>query len=216
MTSYFPRELNILIINYLNSEEESLRLLNLLEIKEKYYTSKLYFWLSEEMTCIKYKIERVTVGCDGKEIDKIKDMKIKRIKFCLDDFYSYINYPTIIVPHGSLSTIYPDSYDCDARILSFVPKEVTHLEFISNFNCRINNIPKQITHLSLGRDFNQPVDNLPEGLTHLTFGRKFDKPADNLPKTLTHLTFGTYFDQKVDNLPNTLKIGGCETSSYLV
>ncbi len=186
--SYFSRDINLMIIDYLNNEGESLRLLKILRIKKKYYTTK-YCYDINELDKAKYRVNNIIIY-NMEDLNKIKDLKIKksRLFICFNENEKIDNYP----------------------------KNVERLTFGHYFNQSVDNLPKNLTHLIFGELFNQPVLKLPNTITHLKFRDEFNKEVDNLPKGLINLTFGWKFDQKVDNLPNSMKIRGCSASSYLV
>jgi hypothetical protein len=87
-----------------------------------------------------------------------------------------------------------------------IPKHITHLTFINNFNKKINNLPDTITHLTFGDNFNQYIKKFPQKLTHLIFGYDFNKPLINLPKTLLHLSVGYDFNNYLNekNIPKCI------------
>ncbi len=226
--NYFPRDLNIVVANYLNTDEESLKLLNMLNINEKYYTSKNYHRI-DGINTTKYKIDKVIICSneDGYKIYKLKKI-IKRI--ILYDcnlnltnlpeqlthllFKNYaINQPIDILPKGLKYLRFDCKYN---ESMDNLPKVLTHLICSDYFNQKVDNLPQSLTYLTFSDSFNQTVNNLPQSITHLTFGHCFNQKVDNLPNTITHLTFGGYFNQKVDNLPRNMKMRGCFTSSYLV
>ncbi len=98
------------------------------------------------------------------------------------------------------------------QCVDFLPKNLTHLTFGSDFSKTVDKLPKNLTHLTFGFWFNHRVDNLPINLTHLTFNTHFNQPLDKLPKNLLNLAFSTIsnFNQPLDNLPKNLyylKIG---------
>lgn len=87
-----------------------------------------------------------------------------------------------------------------------IPKNITHLILITEFNKIINNLPNSITHLTFGDKFNQLIKKFPKKLTHLIFGYDFNKPLINLPKTLIHLSLGYEFNSYLDEkkIPNCI------------
>ncbi len=188
---YFPREINLVTIDYLDDEDESLKLVILLNIEEKYYTSKCYHDAKKVIRInskdryenhiikIRYKINKIIIN-DVDELREVCKLKIRviQIKFS-SDFDSFVNTDNL-------------------------PREITHLTFGDFFNQPVDNLPKSITHLTFGIMFNQSVYNLPDSITKLTFGHKFNQPVDNLPKSITQLTFGYYFNQPVDNLSDSI------------
>ncbi len=202
---YFYRDINLIIINYLNSEKLSLKLLKILKIQTKYYTSKKYHIITR-MDKVRYKINKVIVS-NVNQLNKITDNyknKIMKLKF-MTKFDQKIdrlpkNMCGACIGHENI-------HKC-----TILPKNLTHLTFGRYFNQKIDNLPKNLICLTFGYSFNQSVNNLPNSITYLTFGHYFNQEVSNLPQSLTHLTFGHYFNQSVDNLPNNiinLKFGYC-------
>ncbi len=195
---YFPTDVSLMIINYLNDKNESLKLLKILGIEEKYYTSKDYH-SAEHATehNRKHKIDKVVIF-NTDDLAKIQSLKIKKIKMvdAMNFFVDVNNLPKSLT-HLTFGYEFNQSVDN-------LPNTVTHLTFGFHFNHSIDKLPKNLTHLTFGFMFNKPIHNLPEGLTHLEFGSHFNLPINNLPNGLTHLTFSGYFNQLVDNLPNNL------------
>ncbi len=196
---YYPRELNITIIEYLDNEAESLKLLEILKIDGKYYTSKEYYEICYITTFkTKYKIKNVIINTK-EELNEIKQLvDIKGIKFGCD-FNEIVNG---LLPKNLKYLEFGDSFDKEVNNL---PEKVKHLTFGVMFNQPVDMLPKSISHLTFGQNFDRLVDNLPKNLTHLTFGAYFDKIVNKLPDHLTHLTFGYWFDQPVNNLPSKIK-----------
>ncbi len=228
--NYFSRDVNLEIINYLNSENESIRLLWMLKIKKKYYTSKRYCVI-KNISKVKYKIDKILIN---KKVElSMIGSKIKAIEFdyyfnevvdqckeCIDPkhvaqhictilpahithltFGLHFNQPVNNLPNKITHLTFGEQFNkCSDKL----PESVTHLVFGHYFNQSVNNLPKNLTHLTFENLFNQPVNNLPKNLTHLTFGRDFNQPVDKLPNSMTHLTFGDIFNQEVNNLPKAL------------
>ncbi len=176
----FPRDLNIIVTNYLNTDKKSLKLLKLFLIDEKYYTSKDYHLFAEIINTT-HKICKLLVF-DENELNIVKNMNnIKELilGFLLDD------------------TVSSDIF----------PKKLTHLRFSANFDQPIIDLPKQLTHLVFGWNFNQKLDNLPKGLNYLTVGDNFSRPTDLLqyPK-LKEIGIGTLSQKNLfKNVPKKCK-----------
>ncbi len=193
MNNCIPKEVNIMVIDYLNDENESFKLLELLEIDEKYYTSKLYHPI-EFINIVKYRIRKILITERKQlyELYKIQN-KITHIKFGkmfnqgTDELFKSFN-----------------KKNKNSAQQKYFPKYLTHLTFGSEFNQNVDNLPDGIKVLKFGDDFNRKVDNLPNSLTRLTFGNNFNQPVNKLPESLTHLIFGYSFNQLVDNLPNNI------------
>ncbi len=180
---HFPRDISIQTINYLDDEKESLYLLEILGIDEKYYISKLHhrFASLEDRLLvsvpyfndfIRYKVNKFIINNED-ELDIISNLNIIEIKFGNNFDQPVNNYP----------------------------KKVFCLTFGVNFNQKVDNLPNKLKFLKFGFEFNQTVDKLPKNLNRLELGYSFNRPVDNLPNNLIYLKFGYYFNQKVDNLP---------------
>ncbi len=175
---YFVTDINMVIINYLDNDNESLQLLEVLKINEKYYTSKEYHNM-KYIDKTKYKINKIIVN-DWGGLYEFNDLEDKRNK-------KYKNYT-------SYSTNRP-------------PDKITHLEFGRYFNRKVDNLllPEYLTHLKFGAYFNRTVDKLPKNIIYLKFGHSFNQKIDNLPEEIEYLTLGYCFNKNV-NLEKYKKI----------
>lgn len=83
---------------------------------------------------------------------------------------------------------------------TFASSNVTHLNFINNFNSSFAYSP----HFDCS-SIDRPFPFIPQCLTHLTFGDSFNLPLYSLPSSLLYLDIeSTYFNQPVDQLPLSL------------
>ncbi len=191
---YFPKDLNLVIINYLSDDRESCILLLKLEIKLEYYTSKVYHKFKDIFKAM-YKIDKVIIHDSG-QLNKIGKLNTNLTA------PKFKKMNTILEKIKEIK--FDDHFNNSLRNACF-PKNITHLEFGRYFNQNVNNMPNTITHLTFGHNFNQTINKFPDKVKHLTFGYKFDDPVDNLPNTITYLIFGHCFNQTVNNLPKELK-----------
>ncbi len=192
----FPRDINLMIVNYLNKERDALGLLKILKINDEYYTSKLYYTITTANK-VNYRVNKYIVK-NIDDLDKINNLKIKEISLKLHSEISTDN-----LQENTVGLIFEESYSRKINI-DKLPKNLVKLELDCNFNQTVDNLPKKITHLTFELKFNQPVDNLPNTIKYLTFGRDFDQCVDDLPKKITRLIFGCFFNQPVNSLPNSI------------
>ncbi len=122
---YFPREINIQTINYLD-EKVSLYLLKILDIQQQYYTSKLY--------------HRLSLG-EGKNLNNDNEPYFGfGQRYLVDKFIVYNSNELRIVSNLKVKHIkFGDDFDKPVDSLS---DEIIHLEFGDTFNQSINNLPK--------------------------------------------------------------------------
>ncbi len=212
---YFPRDVNLIVLNYLDDEAECKKILEKCGIPIKYYTSKKYHTLEEFKNNTKYRINKLIIN-NVNELAEINNKTIKEIQFGHNFNQPIDGLPEVgrsFLPNSITHLTFGNNFN---KSINKLPSSITHLEFGNNFNRPVNNLPNSITHLTFGNNFEQSVDNLPNLITHLTFGHWFNLLVNNLPNSITHLTFGERFNKCVDNLPKGMKLRGCETSSHLV
>ncbi len=189
-THYFPREINLMIIDYLDNDDESYKLLKMYGIKKKYYTSRNYH-LVKYVNRKKYKIDKIIIK-NVNELNKINNIKTKIRRILFDpQFNSPVNNLPSTITHLTFGYMFNQAVDK-------LPEELTYLTFGDSFNQKVPKLPKKLIRLQFGCEFNQVINNFSSGITYLQFGGKFNQKITNLPECLEYLAFGCDFNQMVD------------------
>ncbi len=189
---YFPREVNLEILNYLDSEDECIKLLSKCEIPIKHYTSKykytFYDLIFNPPQC---RVDKFMVT-PSQNLRLLKNVNVKQITF-----HSF--YDEIVTKHDLPKSVKQLSFGTDFnQPVDELPNNITRLILGHSFNQNIDKLPDSITHLELGNEFNQIVCKYPKSLKKILFGEKFNRPIDNLPEDLIYLEVGINFKQSVD------------------